>query len=135
MATTDHAAIAARFYRALAAGDREMLLEAITPDFVGYVADGMPNGLGGRYEGAAAMLSECWARLFAAIDVRPVPGEFLETGDGRIVVLGRYVGTVRTTRRSLEAAFAHVLRIDAQRVSELVQYTDTARWHEALDPQ
>jgi 2-(1,2-epoxy-1,2-dihydrophenyl)acetyl-CoA isomerase len=120
-----------RFYRALAAGDRELLLDAIAPDFVGIVADGMPNALGGRYAGADAMLRDCWTPLYTAIDVEAVPDEFLETRDGRIVTLGHYVGTARLTGKPLSAAFAHILRIDGHRVSELVQYTDTKRWNDA----
>jgi 2-(1,2-epoxy-1,2-dihydrophenyl)acetyl-CoA isomerase len=52
-----------------------------------------------------------------------------------MVVTGRYVGQARGTGRALDAAFAHVLRFAGDgRISELVQITDTARWHEALRP-
>jgi ketosteroid isomerase-like protein len=36
--------------------------------------------------------------------------------------------------RPLSAAFAHVLRFAGGRVPEIVQITDTARWHDALGP-
>lgn len=49
-----------------------------------------------------------------------------------MVVIGRYRGTVRATGAPIDAAFAHVLRVKDVRVSELVQITDTARWHDTL---
>lgn len=50
------------------------------------------------------------------------------------MILGRYLGRSRETGRSHDAAFAHVLRFQDGAVSELIQITDTARWHEALRP-
>jgi uncharacterized protein len=92
----------------------------------------MPEGLGGSYEGPEAMLRRCWAPVFALLDVRPVPDEYLPAGADRVVVIGRYLGTARPTGRPLSAAFAHVLRFADGLVTELVQITDTQRWHEAL---
>jgi ketosteroid isomerase-like protein len=93
----------------------------------------MPEHLGGTYNGAQNMLRDCWARIFALVDVRPIPDECLPLGEDRMVVTGSYTATVRATGKSLSAAFAHFLRFADARVSELVQITDTARWQEALD--
>lgn len=123
-----------RLYDAFAAHDAEALLAALAPDFRGSVADGMPAGLGGTYVGALPMLRDCWARVFALTDIRPVLAEYLPVTAGRVVVLGRYEGTARATGRPLSAAFAHIVRVSAGRVSELVQIADTARWHDALAP-
>lgn len=124
-----------RLYAALQAHDAGALLDALTPGFRGIVADGMPNDLGGTYEGAQTMLRECWARVFAVFDFRAVPAEYLVASADRVIVLGRYEGTARSTGRPLSAAFAHILRIAADgRVSELTQITDTARWRDALAP-
>lgn len=129
---TDSLRAARRLYDAFAAHDAAALLAAVTPGFRGVVAAGMPHGLGGTYEGAETMLRDCWARVFALIDSCPVPVEYLPVAADRVIVLGRYEGTVRGTGRTLSAAFAHILRITDGSVSELVQITDTARWHEAL---
>lgn len=123
-----------RLYDAFATHDTKALLAALTPDFRGLAADGMPAGLGGTYHGAQLMLRDCWARVFALVDVRPVPAEYLPVAADRVVVLGRYEGTARATGRPLSAAFAHIVRVTHGRVSELVQITDTARWHDALAP-
>jgi len=47
----------------------------LTPNFRGVVAEGIPAGLGGTYHGAQTMLRQCWARVFALVDLRTVPAE------------------------------------------------------------
>lgn len=123
---------AQRLYDALRAQDPGAVLSALTPRFRGIVCDGMPDELGGTYDGRETMLRECWARVFAVLDLRPMPAEYLPISADRMIVLGRYEGTARSTGRPLSAAFAHILRFADGRVSELAQITDTARWHEAL---
>lgn len=129
---TPDLAAARRLYDAFAARDGQALFEALTPTFRGVVSEGMPLGAGGVHHGASAMLTGCWGPVFGALDIGPVPDEYLPTADGRVVVVGRYRGQVRETGRPVEAAFVHLLRFEDGRVSELVQVTDTQRWHEAL---
>lgn len=123
---------ARRLYDAFGAHDARALLASLTEDFRGVVCDGMPDGLGGTYDGAQTMLRECWRRVFALVDVRAVPAEYLPIADDRVIVLGQYEGTARATGTSLSAAFAHTLSFTDGRVSELVQITDTGRWRDAL---
>lgn len=130
----DRLQTAQRLYGAFAAHDATALLAVLAPGFCGIVCEGMPDGLGGAYDTAEAMLRQCWARVFALADVRPIPAEYLPVPDDRIIVLGRYEGTARATGRSLSAAFAHVLRFADNKVCELIQITDTAHWHDALAP-
>ena len=126
--------IAAELYRTFAAHDAKAMRALLTPGFRGVVTDGMPRGLGGVYAGPEAMFRDCWAPVFKLIDVHPVPAEYLPVADDRMVVLGRYEGTARGTGWPLSAAFAHALRFTGGRVCEIVQITDTARWHDALRP-
>ncbi len=132
--TDPNLAAARRLYDAFAAHDAPALLEALTPGFRGVVSAGMPRDLGGAYDGRERMLAGCWGEVFRVLDTRRVPEEFLPSGPDRMVVVGRYLGEARGTGRPLDAAFAHVLRFAGGQVSELVQITDTARWHEALRP-
>jgi 2-(1,2-epoxy-1,2-dihydrophenyl)acetyl-CoA isomerase len=125
-------ATARRLYDAFAAHDGNALLTVLTPEFRGVVAEGMPGGLGGVYDGAETMLRQCWAPVFRLLDLRPGPAEYLPVAADRMIVLGRYEGTARATGRTLSAAFAHVLRFTDGRVSEIVQITDTGRWRDAL---
>ena len=126
--------LAKKFYRGLGAADPSVLLDVLHPGFRAKVTAGLPHGWGGTYESAREMLERCWARVFASLDIRPIPEEYLPSGPERLVVLGRYVGAGRSTDRKLDAAFAHVLRFRDGRITELIQITDSARWHEALRP-
>jgi uncharacterized protein len=130
----DRLQTARRLYEAFAAHEAGALLAELTPGFRGVVCAGMPDGLGGVYDSAETMLHQCWARVFALMELRPVPAEYLPVAADRIIVLGSYEGTARATGRPLLAAFAHVLRFAGDRVCELLQITDTARWHDALMP-
>jgi ketosteroid isomerase-like protein len=125
---------ARRLYDAVEAHDGRALLEALSPSFRGGVCAGMPRHLGGVYDGRERMLAECWSQVSAAVEIHAVPEEYLPSGTDRMVVTGRYVGSARGTGRALDAAFVHVLRFADGRVSEIVQITDTARWHEGLRP-
>jgi 2-(1,2-epoxy-1,2-dihydrophenyl)acetyl-CoA isomerase len=124
---------ARRLYQALAAGDRGALAEILTPGFVGQTAAGLPLGLGGSYASAESMQRDFWWRLGRAFRVRAEPESFDRLGDDRLQVSGTYRGSARSTGRPLEAAFVHVLSFDGGRISALVQLTDTAAWHAALD--
>lgn len=71
-------------YQAFAAHDATALLALLARGFRGVVCEGVPQGLGGAYDGAETMLRDCWARVFALLDVRPVPAEYLPVADDRI---------------------------------------------------
>lgn len=118
-------------YAALASGDAEALGRLLTPDFQGHLSEGMPLGLGRRYDGLGPMMSDGWAAIDRCFEVNPRPDELI---DGGAVLIGRgnYVGTARPTGRPLRAAFAHFWRFDGQRFTAVQQVTDTAKWHEAV---
>ncbi len=132
MSPEDNMRTARRLYDAFNSQDAGALLAVLAPRFRGVVSDGMPDALGGSYDGPEVMLHDCWARAFALLDVRPVPDEYLPVRTDRIVVVGRYLGIARSSGRPLCAAFAHILRFANGLITELVQITDTQRWHEAL---
>lgn len=132
MTASEDLSVARRLYEAMAAHNAAAILATLTPSFRGVVAAGMPGGVGGEHRGAEHMLLGCWAPIFDLFDVTPEPDELLPAGPGRMVVVGRYLGSARSTGKPLGAAFAHILRFEDGRISELVQITDTARWHEPL---
>lgn len=120
--------VARRLYDAFAARDGAAVRSVLHPSFVGVVSAGMPLGVGGRHEGPEAMLAEVWAPVFSAYDVVPTPEELIPAGSERVVAIGAYRGTERTTGKAVNAAFAHVLHMSDGRVRELIQITDTASW-------
>jgi ketosteroid isomerase-like protein len=131
---SDILAAAERLYDAINGHDARAIRAALHPEFVGIASDGMPCGVGGRHDGPDAMLRDCWGVIFAAFDIAVEVSDRLVTGPDGLVFVGRYVGTERATGRVVDAAFAHVLRVDGDRVSELRQITDTARWGVAPTP-
>lgn len=121
-------------YAALRAGDASALLAALHPEFRGRVTDGLPFGIGGVADGPAEMLRDVWARAFTHYELYPDPEEYVPTADGRVLVLGWYVGTGRATGQPLRARFAHVVEVREGLVVALEQITDSARWWAAAGP-
>jgi 2-(1,2-epoxy-1,2-dihydrophenyl)acetyl-CoA isomerase len=130
----DHAELARDLYAALAAGDADRLRALLHPSFTGHTTAGLPLGLGGDYDSPAAMTEQFWWEIGRHYRVRAEPGQFLPLADGGLLVLGRYTGTARDGGGGLDAGFAHVLRFTGGQLSELTQYTDSARWAGALPP-
>src|SRR5687768_13149540 len=93
----DPRAVVQQLYDGLNAHDPTSILAVLHPDFVGIVSDGMPCGVGGRHEGAQAMLRDCWGAIFTGFDVALEVEEQLVAPPDRVVVRGRYVGRERGT--------------------------------------
>jgi 2-(1,2-epoxy-1,2-dihydrophenyl)acetyl-CoA isomerase len=134
MQETSRSDLARALYAALAAGDRDRLDALLHPDFVGEIAEGMPFGIGGRHEGAAAMRRHGWGGIGHHFTARAEPERFLEIGEERLLVTGRYRGQGKHGGAALDAAFAHLITFEGSRIRSLEQYTDTARWRDAASP-
>ncbi|MQA13051.1 MAG: DUF4440 domain-containing protein [Pseudonocardiaceae bacterium] len=124
--------LARALYRALADGDRETLDGLLHPEFEGRIADGMPLGTGGDYDGPDAMRRDFWKVIGQHFEARAEPAEIHEVDDGRLLVTGHYTGRARGSGTSLRASFAHLLTVADNRIRRLVQFTDTRRWSDAL---
>ncbi|MEO3828273.1 nuclear transport factor 2 family protein [Actinomadura sp. B10D3] len=120
------------FYTATQAGDGVALLALLHPDFEAHTAPGLPCDAGGAFHGPRETLERVWGPVFAAYDTAPYAETWHETADGLVVVTGHYRGKARATGRPYDAEFAHLWRVTDGRISWLHQYTDTARWQEAL---
>ncbi|MCK9248053.1 MAG: nuclear transport factor 2 family protein [Solirubrobacteraceae bacterium] len=117
-----------RVYAALGTGDRTALEAVLDAGFVGELADGLPDGLGGRREGPDAMIDRGWWAIGARYAVLAEPEEWIPCTDGRVLVRGTYRGRRRDDGRTVEAAFAHLWGGADGRLTTLWQVTDTARW-------
>jgi ketosteroid isomerase-like protein len=112
----------------MAHADGAALFGLLTEDFVGTVSTGMPHGVGGEHHGAVDMITSVWARIASVYDMHVDPLDYLQVGDDRVLVLGRYWGTARDGGSAVDAAFAHVITTRGDRIAALQQITDTARW-------
>jgi ketosteroid isomerase-like protein len=126
--------VVAGFYPATQARDAAAILALLHPEFEAHTAPGLPCGAGGAFHGPEETLARVWGAVFAEYDTAPYAETWHETEDGLVVVTGHYRGTARSTGRPYEAEFVHLWRIADGRIAWLHQYTDTARWHEALLP-
>jgi hypothetical protein len=75
-----------------------------------------------------------WGAIARHFVARAEPEKFLDLADGRLLVTGRYRGHGKQGGAVLDAAFAHLIAVDQERIKSLEQYTDTARWHDAAGP-
>ena len=119
-------------YAAFAKNDPSVLFGAMAPDIHWWEAEGNPLSDHNPYVGAQAVGEGVFGRLLAAIDNFSVaPDHFVDGGD-RIIVLGRYGGTMKHTGARLDAPFCHVYRFDGDGIASFHQYTDTEQWTRLL---
>jgi 2-(1,2-epoxy-1,2-dihydrophenyl)acetyl-CoA isomerase len=132
--TTSELELAHTFYRALNAADVDALVTLLDPGFEGHVTEGLPAGLGGTYRGPEAMLRDAWRNAALIFHARPEPDSFFESDGGWIIIRGRYLFDREGNENAMDAAFAHFLRFDGERLVELWQVTDSRRWEQSLPP-
>src|SRR5258708_32254092 len=125
-------ALVHRFYDAMHAGDVAGLLATLSADFVGHVSEGIPGGYGGTHLAGEHMLRNCWAPIHRIFGALPYPSRYLVAEPSHVIVTGEYRGTPSATRRQFTAAFAHIHRLDQNKIAELHQITDTCQWATAL---
>jgi ketosteroid isomerase-like protein len=126
--------LVAALYPALAAGDRVELARLVAPDFEGMLTESLPFGIGGVHHGLEAQIDEGWWPFGRAWAVKVEPSEWIECADGRLLVLGRYVGRARTTGTPVDVAFAHLWGARDGRLSAIWHLTDSAPLLQALSP-
>lgn len=134
MARTDTiTGLVTALYPALAAGDRAELARLVASDFVGTLTESLPSGIGGVHRGLETMIEEGWWAFGRTFAVRVEPVEWIECADGRLLVLGRYVGRARASGAPIDAAFAHLWTARDGRLSAVWHLTDSARFLDALN--
>ena len=118
-------------YQNLAKGDVPAAFECIDEKIQWMEAESFLYADGNPYVGPQAVLEGVFQRLATDIDgFAVVPQNFVE-GTDTVVVEGRYRGTVKATRRSFDAQFAHVWQLRDGKIIRFQQYTDTKQWAQA----
>ncbi|MFM9936076.1 MAG: nuclear transport factor 2 family protein [Novosphingobium sp.] len=111
------------FYEALATGDAASALGAMAEDIIWIGMEGWPYRAVGRgrtavAEGILAPMMADWE------DVTVIAASIIDAGDV-VVATGHYGGVHRTTRKTLDAAFAHLWTVSDGALASFRQYTDT----------
>jgi 2-(1,2-epoxy-1,2-dihydrophenyl)acetyl-CoA isomerase len=121
-------------YTALAKGDRDRLLELLADDFEADFAEGMPVVDTTRaIRTAEDMIDNAWWALGRVFRMRVEPTAWIPCAGGRLLVLGRYRGSARSTGREFEANLAHLWTAREGKLAHLWHLTDTAAWAAALE--
>jgi len=120
-------------YPALAKGDRETLARLVDPDFEGTLTAGLPDGVGGVHRGREDMIENGWWALGRLFRMRAEPCQWMVCPDGRLLVVGRYIGSGRESGAPLHAAFVHLWSAQGGRLTALWQLTDSALFARALE--
>src|SRR3954469_921759 len=103
--------IVKRSYEAFGRGDMDGVLGDMHAEIEWHQAQGLPHG--GFYRG----LEEVKRNIFDPLDedwwdgVSADPQEFLAAG-GRVVVVGRYRGVGKTSRKQLDVPFVHIWTLE-----------------------
>lgn len=118
-------------YPALMKGDREAIERLVAPDFEGTVTEGLP--MGGHHEGRDAMIERGWWEFGRLFKIRIEPTQWMTCPDGRLLVLGRYVGSGRATGVPFDAAFVHLWSAAGGQLTAVWQLTDSALFRAALE--
>lgn len=108
----------------------EALLSALAPDVEWTEAAGFPYA--GTYRGAAEIVRSVFVRLATEWEGFKADMDNLYDAGDTIIATGFYRGTYRSTSRSMEASFAHVLTLKEGKIVRFVQYVDSKKVWEAM---
>jgi hypothetical protein len=119
-----------KIYAAFAMGDVQTVFASFAPEIEWQAAENSPAAKGSPYhgldevrEGVFMLIGNEFPRLEMRLD------ELLDAGD-KVVALGAYIGSRKSTGKPFLAQFAHVWTIAAGKVAKFQQYTDTYQFAE-----
>lgn len=122
--------IVQEFYRAMAAGQIERVVELLSPDLQWEEAERFPY-YGGVWNNPQAVVDNLFiplARDWEGFSV--TPHDFISRNEN-VVSFGVYTGKFRATGQCISAPFAHRWLVRGERIVQFKQYTDTAKVLEA----
>jgi ketosteroid isomerase-like protein len=120
-------------YNAFGRGDIGYILDRVTDD-VEWITEG-PQSIPyvGSFKGRAGV-QKFFEKLSSVEGGKVIAQELIAVED-QVVGLGRFAGTVKTTKKKIDSAIAHVFTIRGGKVSRWLGYADTARVAEAFSVQ
>lgn len=108
----------------------EVLMEILSPTIDWEIAPGFPYG--GKYSGIQSVFQDFFGRVLQDFeDWSTVASEIHGAGD-RIVALGTYSGTAKSTGKKFVANFTHVWTMENGKMIRLQQCADTVQLERSL---
>ena len=123
--SADNVALIKGLYDAFGVGDVPGVLGRMSPDIVWNEAENFPYSDRNPYHGPEAIAAGVFARCIGEWDGFAVAMEDLIDGGDRVVALGRYRGSAKTTGRSMNLQAVHVWTLQDGKVIAFQQYIDT----------
>src|SRR5262245_6461903 len=120
-----------RYYRSLAPGQRQNLMQILDPNFDLELQEGFP-GARPHYRGIKAYVEDFLGLIYGSIELEFIPEEFLESGT-RVVAMGRMKGRGTTSGIPFDTPFVHVWTSNGRHLSHSRFFTDTAILRDAID--
>lgn len=128
-----HVILIENLYAAFGRGDVATVLGAFEPNIEWREAEGNPYQMNGQaWIGPEAVLTNLFARLAAEWDGFAVNTRKIHDAGAVIVVEGRYTGTHKTTRKTLDAQMCHVWKVQRGKILSFQQYMDTAQMQSVM---
>ncbi|HVW33545.1 MAG TPA: nuclear transport factor 2 family protein [Acidimicrobiia bacterium] len=124
--------LVAALYPALRAGDRATIERLVAPGFTATITAGLPAGIGGFHPSRDDMVDRGWWEMGRLFKIEVEPEQWIDCPDGRLLVIGRYVGTGRRTGVPFDAAFVHLFSAAGGQLTGLWHLTDSAQFVAAL---
>ena len=119
-------------YEAFGKGNVPGVLGRLDPKIEWREADNFIYADKNPYVGPQAVLEGVFMRIVTDFDNFSVtPDEILDAGD-KVVALGTYSGTHKTTGKIVRAQMAHVWSIENGKAVKFQQYTDTKQFADAV---
>jgi uncharacterized protein len=120
------------FYASLARGDVPSVLGLLDPKVEWTEAERFPY-YGGTWRSPDAIVKGLFEPLGRDWSSFAVNAEQFVTEGDNVVGFGHYVGTYKSTGRSMTAAFAHQWTVRGGKIVRFIQHTDTAKVLEAVN--
>lgn len=119
-------------YAAFERGDLAAVRDKMASGIEWYEAENFPYDDGNPYTGPDAVLDGVYGRLMREWEGFTEELESVLDAGERVVTIGRYTGTHRSTGNSVRAQFVHVWTVEDGRIIAFQQYTDTAQFKRAM---
>lgn len=119
-----------KFYTAFKNKDEKTCMGLCSDDIEWQTTEGMING--GKYIGKKDVFENYFPKMLSNFkEFHAIPEEFLDLKD-HVTVIGRYQGISKKDMK-IDVPFAHVYRIQEDKIAQFRQFTDTHLIHEAVD--
>ena len=120
-------------YDAFAAGDVDFVLSNFAEDIQWSEAENFIYDYGDPLVGGDAVVEGVFAKLGSEWEYWNLEDkQFYDVGDDRVLVTGRYKAKNITSRKALDAQFAHVWQLRDTLALSFQQYTDTKQAAEVV---